>query len=215
MNLFNIYIPKSIIYLTAFAVATNILRIVIWGKDSFVYILWNIFLAIIPFVISSFLLFYYKEKKLNSVLLIVGMFLWLIFIPNAPYIITDFVHLGEIRMIPILFDILLIFSSATLGLILGVNSLFHIEQIFDLKYSKTKTTIIMMGIILLISFGVYLGRFLRFNSWDIFVNHTSLIKNVWNIFSDPASSTGVFFYTLLFFSFIVVFYYSWKPTQIK
>lgn len=215
MNLFNINIPKSAVYFTVFAVIMNILRIVIWGKDSFVYILWNIFLAFIPFIISSFLLFYYKKKKVNNVFLIAGMFLWLIFIPNAPYIITDFVHLGEIRSIPILFDILLIFSSATVGLILGVNSLFHIEQIFNLKYSKMKTSKIMIIIILLISFGVYLGRFLRFNSWDIFVNHTSLINNVWDIFSNPSSSTDVFFYTLLFFSFIVVFYYSWKSTQIK
>lgn len=215
MNLFNINIPKSVIYLTIFAVAMNILRIIIWDKDSFVYILWNIFLAFVPFIISSFLLFYYKEKKVNHILLIMGMFLWLIFIPNAPYIITDFVHLGEIRFIPILFDILLIFSSATLGLILGANSMFHIEQIFNLKYSKTKTSIIMMIIILLISFGLYLGRFLRFNSWDIFVNHTSLIKNVWNIFSDPSSSIEVFLYTIMFFSFIVVFYYSWKSSQTK
>lgn len=215
MNLFNINIPKSVIYLTVLAVVMNILRIIIWDKDSFIYILWNIFLAFVPFIISSFILFYYRKKRFNNFLLIFGMFIWLIFIPNAPYIVTDFIHLGEIRSIPILFDILLIFSSAIVGLILGAHSLFHIEQIFNMKFSQRKTSIIIMTIILLISFGLYLGRFLRFNSWDIFINHTSLIKNVWNIFSDPSSSTDVFLYALMFFFFNVFFYYSWKSSKTK
>lgn len=215
MNLFSINIPKSVIYLTAISVIMNILRIVIWGKDSFVYILWNIFLAFIPFIVSSLILFYYSRKRLNNFLFVLGIFMWLIFLPNAPYIITDFIHLGEIRSIPILFDTLLIFSSATVGLILGAHSLFHIEQILNIKFSKRKTSMIIWLIILLISFGLYLGRFLRFNSWDIFVNHTSLIKNIWSLFSDPSSSIEVFLYTLMFFSFMVTFYYSWKSSQIK
>ncbi len=215
MKLFNINIPKSVVYLTVFAVVMNILRIVIWDKDSFIYILWNIFLAFIPFIVSSLVLFYYNRKRINNFLFVLGMFVWLIFLPNAPYIITDFIHLGEIRSIPILFDILLIFSSATVGLILGAHSLFHVEQIFDMKFSKRKTSVIIMVIILLVSFGLYLGRFLRFNSWDIFINHTSLIKNVWNIFSYSSSSIEALLYTFMFFFFIVISYYSWKSSKLK
>lgn len=213
MKIFNLYIPKAVINITIFAVAANILRIIIWGKDSFVYILWNIFLAFIPFVISSLLLLYLKEKKIKKSLFIVGLFIWLLFIPNAPYIITDFIHLGEIRVIPVLFDIFLLFSSATLGLILGFHSLFHIEQIFKTKFSGAKTNLIMSLIILLISFGMYLGRFLRFNSWDIFFNHISLIKNVWKAFS--GSNLEIYFYTLLFFVFLSIFYESWKNSNTK
>ena len=68
-----------------------------------------------------------------------------------------------------------------------------------------------MGVIIfMISFGVYLGRFLRFNSWDIFINHTSLIKNIWEILSQSATHIEVYFYTTLLFSFLFIFYKAWK-----
>jgi uncharacterized membrane protein len=212
MNFFK-NIPKSIIPLLIIAVTLNILRVVIWGKMSFVFILWNMFLAFIPFVISYFLLLFSKKDQSKKTMFIIGIFLWLLFIPNAPYIITDFVHLGVVRGVPILFDICLLFSSASVGLILGFNSIFHIEQIIKMKFSKRKTSIIIGIIILMISFGVYLGRFLRFNSWDVFVNHTSLIKNIWSIFAQSASHIEVYLYTLLFFFFLSLAYKAWKYSK--
>ncbi len=215
INIFKINIPKSIIPITILAVTLNILRVIIWGKLSFIYILWNILLAFIPFVISSYLLLYFKEKKINKTILIFGLFLWLLFIPNAPYIITDFIHLGDARSIPLIFDTILLFSSAMIGLILGFHSLLHVEQIINMKYSARKTSIIMGLIILLISFGMYLGRFLRFNSWDIFINHTSLIKNIWKIFSQSPNNLEVYLYTGLFFVFLFLFYKSFKYSIAK
>lgn len=215
MNIYKIIIPKSIISLTILAVTLNILRIIIWGKVSFIYILWNIFLAFIPFIISFILLSLLKEGKLNRIIFIIGFILWLLFIPNAPYIITDFIHLGEIRSIPVIYDIFLIFSSASVGLVLGFNSFFHIEQIITTKYSPKTTSLIMGIIILVISFGIYLGRFLRFNSWDVFINHTSLIKNVWKIFSQSTTHIEVYLYIVLFFFFLYLSYNAWKHSNIR
>jgi len=172
-------------------------------------------LAFIPFVISSVLLFYSKEKKLNKILFIAGFILWILFIPNAPYLITDFIHLGVIKSVPLIFDIMLFFSSTLIGLILSFYSLFHIEQIIKIKYNKKTTSIIMGMIILLISFGIYLGRYLRLNSWDVFVNHTSLIKNILKIFSESANYTTVFLYTGLMFVSLLLFYKSFKYTNPK
>jgi uncharacterized membrane protein len=210
INLFKLNIPKFIIPITIIAVVLNILRVILWDKISFIFILWNIFLALIPFIISSYLLIYSKKEKVNKIILILGFILWLLFIPNAPYIITDFIHLGEARAVPLIFDILLLFSSSLIGLWLCLSSLFHIEQIIKNKYNPKLTSIIMGFIILLISFGIYLGRYLRFNSWDIFINHTSLIKNIWKIFSEPSMYTGVYLYTGLLFFFIFLFYKSYK-----
>lgn len=214
MNIYKINIPKSIIILTILAVVLNILRVIIWGKMSFFYILWNIFLAFIPFVISFLLLSLSKEGKLNKVVFIVGFILWMLFIPNAPYIITDFIHLGEIHAVPVLYDILLLFSSASIGLILGFNSLFHIEQIIKTKYPKHITSLLMGIIMIMISFGVYLGRFLRFNSWDIFINHISLVNNIWKIFSQAAIHMEVYIYTGLFFFSLYLSYNAWKHSNI-
>ncbi|MFA5773569.1 MAG: DUF1361 domain-containing protein [Candidatus Paceibacterota bacterium] len=215
MNIYKINIPKSVITLAILAIVLNLLRIIIWGKMSFVYILWNIFLAFIPFIISSLLLSFLNEGKLKKIIFIFGIILWLIFIPNAPYLITDFIHLGTTRSIPIIYDTLLLFSSASVGLILGFFSLFHIEQIIKMRLSKRKTSIIIGIIILIISFGIYLGRFLRFNSWDVFINHTSLIKNVWKIFSQSKTHIEVYLYTLLFFVFLALSYKAWKYSNTK
>lgn len=215
MKILKINIPKSILLITSLAVTLNIFRIILWGKDSFVYIIWNIFLAFIPFFISCVLLSLSGEKKLNSIIFILGFIFWLLFIPNAPYIVTDFVHLGEIRTVPLIYDIILLFTSAYVGLFLFFHSLFHIEQIIKTKYTVKKTSMIIFLIIFVVSFGVYLGRFLRFNSWDIFVNHTVLIKNIWKILSQASTHVEVYFYTLLFFLFLALFYKSWKFSNIK
>lgn len=212
--IYKINIPRSIIILTILAIAFNVMRIIIWNKFSFIYILWNIFLAFIPFVISAILLYLSKETRSNKIIFIIGFILWLLFIPNSPYIVTDFIHLGEIRAIPVLYDILLLFSSATVGLLLFFHSLSHIEEIIKTKYQKYTTAIITF-IIIMISFGIYLGRFLRFNSWDIFINHTSLVKNIWVIIRDAAVHTEVYLYTGMFFFFLLVSYNAWKHSNIK
>jgi len=215
MSDYKINIPKSIIPLLVLAIILNILRIAIWGKMSFVFIPWNIFLAFIPFIISSLLLSFSKKSNPNKIIFTLGFLLWFLFIPNAPYIITDFVHLGIVRGVPVMFDVFLLFSSALVGLILCFQSLFHIEQIIKMKFSSRLTSLLMGLIILMVSFGVYLGRFLRFNSWDIFINHTSLIKNVWKIFVESSSHTEVYLYTLLIFSFLIISYKSSKYLNIK
>lgn len=215
MNVFKINIPKSVISLTILAVVLNILRVIIWGKISLIYILWNILLAFVPFFISFILLSLSKEKELSKIIFIIGFILWMLFIPNAPYIVTDFIHLGEIRSVPMLYDVFLIFSSASVGLMLGFHSFFHIEQIIKTKYSPRVTSLIMSLIMIIISFGIYLGRFMRFNSWDVFINHTSLIKNVWKIFSQSTANTEVFLYTGLFFFFLYLSYKAWIYSNIK
>jgi uncharacterized membrane protein len=215
MNVFKINIPKSIIPLTILAVVLNVLRVIIWGKMSLIFILWNILLAFIPFFISFILLSLSKEKKLSKIIFIIGFILWMLFIPNAPYIVTDFIHLGEIRSVPMIYDVFLIFSSASVGLMLGFHSFFHIEQIIKKKYSPRVTSLIMGLIMIIISFGIYLGRFMRFNSWDVFVNHTSLIKNVWKIFSQSTTNTEVYLYTGLFFFFLYLSYKAWIYSNIK
>ena len=215
MNFYKINIPKSIIPLVALSIFMNLFRLVFWNVDSFIYILWNIFLAIIPFLISSLLLYFKKEKHLSPVFLIIGMILWILFIPNAPYIVTDFIHLGTTKFIPIIYDIILLFTSACLGLVLFFFSLSHIEEIVKMKYQTNATSFIMGGLLFLISFGVYLGRFLRFNSWDAFFNHFSLIQNVWLIISEASLHIEVYLYTILFFLFLLTFYKSFKYLNIK
>ena len=210
MNIPKSIIPKPIIPILIFAVILNILRIIIWDKFSYLYLLWNILLAFVPYVISLLLTYFQKENKLNNFFLILGSFFWLLFIPNAHYLITDFIHLDEVKHAPLLYDAFLLFSSALVGLLFGLFSISHMENLIKKKFSQKTSRIIMLILFVIIGFGIYLGRFLRFNSWDFFTNHMSIWSGLSLLFSGPGSVINVILYTLLFSSFVFVSYKSWK-----
>lgn len=204
-------IPNSIFYLTIVAVVFNFLRIFIWGKISFIYILWNLLLALIPFLIS-FCLYALREKKINLFFLVISLFFWILFLPNAPYLITDLIHLGESKKVPILFDTLLLFSSAVLGLVFYLHSLKHVEIVLSKFFSQKFIKIFILVTIFLTSFGIYLGRFLRFNSWDLFLNHNSLFGHTLKIFTQMATHFDVYMFTLLFSFFLFFTYLAWQDS---
>lgn len=215
MNKYKLTIPKSILILIILAVVLNVFRVFLFDKFSFIYLLWNIFLAFIPFAISSILLYFASNHKLKKSLFFIGGIFWLLFIPNSPYIVTDLIHIGEIHAVPALYDSFLLFSSAWVGLLLGMYSIYHIEQILKMKYSQKITSTIIVIIMLFISFGIYLGRFLRFNSWDIFERPLSFINGVGEVFSHSSNYIEAILYTALFLFFIIMSYNSWRTTQPK
>ncbi len=213
MKIREIKIPKQITSLLLLAIVLNIVRIFLFKNTSFLYIFWNIFLAFIPFLISSVLLLYTNKGNIIKPFFIIGFILWLLFLPNAPYVITDFIHLGRIHSVPVMFDIFVLFSSAWVSLLLFLYSLGHMEKMLLLKFSKKSTDIIVAFVILFTSFGIYLGRYLRFNSWDLFVSHNFLFSSIWKVFTQANSYENVYAYTILFFAFIYVSFISFKNTK--
>jgi len=154
------------------------------GTQTFLFLNWNLFLAWIPYLIALSLPYFYQ--KFNSKILIVGvLFCWLLFFPNAPYILTDFLHLKKRMGIPLWYDMMLFLSFAWTGLILGYLSLLEVQQFLKNFLSKTKVNIISVIVLLLCGFGIYLGRFQRWNSWDIVTNPISLFADILNILANP------------------------------
>jgi len=208
-----IKIPKDIMLLLGLAVFLNLIRILLFQNTTFIYLFWNLFLALVPFLLSSILFLNTKSHQLGRPMFLIGFLFWFIFLPNAPYILTDFIHLGRISGVPVMFDIFVIFSTAYVSLLLGLHSLFQIEKILKLKFSKETSNAIITVVILFASFGIYLGRYLRFNSWDIFVSHNSLMSNIWKIFSQANNYVNVYLYTLLFFIFLSISFLAFKYNQ--
>lgn len=203
-------IPKSILYLLGLAIFLNILRIILFGNTSFIYILWNILLAFVPFLISSILLLRTNKENIIKPVFIISFIVWLLFLPNAPYIVTDFIHLGRFRAVPVMYDMFLLFTSAWVALLMGLHSIMHIEKILLLKFRKKIVDIMILVVILFASFGVYLGRYLRFNSWDFFISHNSLLTSIWKTLTLSNDYANVYGYTLLFFVFIYISYRSFR-----
>jgi uncharacterized membrane protein len=154
-----------------------------------------------------------KENKLKTYIFFIFGIFWLLFIPNSPYIITDLIHIGEIRKVPVLFDSFLIFATAIVGLFLGMYSMYDMERIIKIKFKRNINIIMITVFSFVIGFGVYLGRFLRFNSWDIFANPVSIFNGVIEIFSNKVETIEALLYTVLFSVFIFIFYLSWKSQR--
>lgn len=208
------FIPKDMIYIFILAVVLNIVRIVIFHSLYLAYMLWNIFLAILPFVVSSILLWYANKNKLPTIIFILGSMVWILLLPNAPYIVTDLIHIGRGHGAPILFDTFLLFSSAWLGVLLFVNSLSHIEKILLYKYGNRIALIKVPSIILLVSIGVYIGRYLRFNSWDVFADPT-FFGNTWQGVVHPINITEAIIFITTCFFFLCMSYWAWKSKEQK
>jgi uncharacterized membrane protein len=221
MSIFNKFIPKEITIVLFLAIFLNLLRIILFKSDSFVWLFWNIFLALIPFAISYFLFNLHKKKKLEISVLIVGSIIWLLFLPNAPYLITDLIHINVVRKVPVLFDSFLLFTIAWTGLYLWLHSVFYMEKIFLDRYVKKTVSFLIIIITILTSFGIYLGRFMRFNSWDVFTNPSSFSNKLFSSLSEPLTYfeaptyIEAFIYTILFSIFLFVFYQSFKYSKIK
>tara|TARA_B110000305_G_scaffold65307_1_gene72989 strand:- start:331 stop:1026 length:696 start_codon:yes stop_codon:yes gene_type:complete len=195
----------------------SVIRVFASATPTFLFLNWNLFLAFIPWALSSLLIIYPKlqEKKL-AVITLLGT--WLLFFPNAPYILTDLFHLKHVVSMPMWFDLLLILSFAWVGLLFGFMSLWDIEKILKQYLIKSRLkgllryrfSIPLFSSVLLFigSFGIYLGRYLRWNSWDIIAEPFALIYDIGDRFINPFEHPRTWGVTLLMGLFLNLVYWS-------
>ncbi len=196
---------KKILIPIGFTIILLALRIIFTGELTYIFLAWNLFLAWIPFALSQKLSY---VKNLWTIYLMMGF--WLLFLPNAPYIITDFLHLKQRLPIPYWYDILLLFSAALNGLLLGLMSLLTIEKFLTDRYGSKFSGIVIFCSLFLCSFGIYMGRYLRWNSWDIIINPFEIAANIVDRFLNPFDHFKTWSVTVLFGSFLYVMYYTVK-----
>ncbi|GAB2952357.1 DUF1361 domain-containing protein [Hymenobacter coalescens] len=171
---------------------------------TFVFLLWNLFLAAIPMGLTL-LLGALEPPQRRRWLLPVGL-LWLLFFPNAPYILTDLLHLGRFAGVPRWYDLTLILTAAWNGLMLGYASLLDMQRFVEERLGWAAGWVFSCAALTLSAFGVYLGRFLRWNSWDIVTNPFSLAYDILGILLHPASHPRAWGMTLLFGAFLLLGY---------
>ncbi|MGE5465172.1 MAG: DUF1361 domain-containing protein [Syntrophothermus sp.] len=158
--------------------AATIFSVAIWrvrseysGTIHYHFLVWNLFLAWIPFMISYFTYTFTLNRRQVFTIIPIAAFFWLIFFPNAPYILTDFQHLaGKWRDLPVWYDVMMLVWFSFTGLLLGVTSLFLMQEIVCREFGRWWGWGFVTVVAALSSAGIYFGRFLRWNSWDIFSN---------------------------------------------
>jgi uncharacterized membrane protein len=169
------------------------------GIERYAFLPFNLKLAWIPFLAAVAA----NASTRNRVLFILAMpvcsLIWLIFFPNAPYLLTDFQHLATSRTVsPLWFDVVVMVWFAWTGLLLGITSLYLMQEIVTHKLNSLAGWVFALGMTILSGLGVYLGRFLRWNSWDLLKDPLPIARDVVGIVRDPFTNLGSIGFTLLF-----------------
>jgi len=157
-----------------------------------------------------------KPKILNHKIIILAIFLaWVLFFPNAPYILTDLFHLRIESSMPLWFDLLLILSFAWTGLLFGFLSLWDIEKVLEKTMNRFLITLMSVGLLFLGSFGVYLGRYLRWNSWDVIREPFGLLHDIGGRVISPFEYRGTWGMTIFMGIFLNIMYWSFRLIKTK
>jgi len=158
---------------------------------TFLFLVWNLLLAWMPLCFA--LLLRASERMRWPVLAGAALLLfWLLFFPNAPYIVTDLLHLRHRPPVPLWYDVLMIFSFAWTGLILGFWSLIEVHKYLERRLSPMVAWPFVSLALVLGGVGVYLGRFQRWNSWDLFTNPFHLFGDIARVMLHPLAHLSTF-----------------------
>ncbi|MBQ0736068.1 DUF1361 domain-containing protein [Aquimarina celericrescens] len=193
---------KSFSISVSFTLLLLMVRITKTGSFFYLFLVWNLFLACIPYVITI-LLAHFNSKRL---LFWFGFFVWLVFLPNAPYILTDIQHIRLSTLQSVWFDVLLILSFAFNGMIIGFASLQIMQKLLRERLSKQTINIITYIILFLCGFGIYLGRVLRWNSWDIIQNPAGILSDILKRILFPIQHINTWTFTVGFGGFLIITY---------
>ncbi|MEM7086125.1 MAG: DUF1361 domain-containing protein [Bacteroidota bacterium] len=185
----------AITTLTGLSLLLLMLRLKLTHSYFLLFLTWNLFLAAIPFLITFYLS---SRKKAHRYRLLLWLGLWLLFLPNAPYIVTDFIHLQHLQANIVWLDNILIATYAASGLLFYFISVKDMEELLHRHFQHKKVKYMLWTIPFLAGFGIYLGRFLRWNSWDIIQRPHFLIRDVGEIIVFPLQHKVAWLVTLLF-----------------
>ena len=159
-------------------------------------LLWNLFLAAVPLLWSSAFRWSFEGRRF--LLSPVFFVLWLLFFPNAPYLLTDLIHLGPRPDIPVWSVLFMLLSCAGTGTMLGYLSLGDIHGAIEQKLGKATGWTVAVLSLMLCGFGIYVGRFLHWNSWNAFNHPIRLFYSLSGQFSNPGTSPHPASVTLIF-----------------
>lgn len=188
---------------SAFSVAMYAARPFVTTGVAHEWLVWNLFLAWIPFVFALVVYDRVKEGRSGPLLWLASAG-WLAFLPNAPYLVTDLIHLPELGTEPILYDATMYVAFAWSGLMLGLVSLYLVHLAMRERFGSLVGWGVAAGATLLTGVGVYLGRYLRWNSWDILAQPIAVLGDLAAIVRDPLGTPAAV--TVLFAGFFAVTY---------
>lgn len=194
----------SLVFATAICLGLLALRAAYSHRLAFSYLAWNLFLAWLPMLCSLAAYNVYKRRTRLSWLVVAGCAVaWLLFFPNAPYLLTDIQHLAPRADAPFWFDLLLVIAFAWTGLFLGLVSLFLMQAVVRRAAGSLASWAGALAVLGLSGFAIYFGNFLRWNSWDVFFSPGGLLGDILDTVQHPLLHAQTFAFSMLFSLFLV------------
>lgn len=190
----------------AFIVAIVALRIIATGAWSCAFLIWNLALAIIPL--------WFAQKAISTPgrkARYIYAALWILFLPNATYLVTDLIHLPQGKSFQVYYDLVMLFSAAAYGVYVGLLSIRFIMARIRKYIPRTVELIIVPILLLACGYGMYLGRVERWNSWDVLTNPIRLLADIYADFRHPFRNANAWCITWLFATSLYGLYLLFVP----
>jgi uncharacterized membrane protein len=181
-------------------------RILLSRHGSYAFLIWNLVLAWVPLLLALAIWLGYRARWHRAALVALGA-LWLLFLPNAPYIVTDYVHLFlDYRGAPAWFDALSITAYAMTGLLLGFASLYLVQAVVRCALGEQLTWALVHATLALSSVGIYLGRYQRMNSWDAIRDPLRIPAMARERLADPLGNEALILMVVSFTAALIALY---------
>jgi uncharacterized membrane protein len=200
----NLFYPLALSTLLCIVLFSG--RMILSGTRDFYFLIWNLFLAWLPYLLSLWIVALRSKPLKRWWTLPLATVLWALFIPNAPYIMTDFGHLLRPRQFPFMYDVVMIFVFAWTGLLLGLASLHLLQAQVKQSWGGLAAGGFLLATTFMTGMGIYLGRFLRWNSWDLLRRPSTMFSTVAGIFQNPLGHKFAWAHTLMFATVVLMCY---------
>lgn len=194
----------ALVLISVFACAILAGRVIMSRSWGYVFLVWNLILAWAPYFWILWAASIHRRHPQDWWRLLAPGALWLLFLPNAPYIVTDFVHLRYNTSFLWWYDLGLIGMFAWAGCFLAVASLSIAQDLTEGFVGRWGGWLLAIAASGLSGLGIYLGRFLRWNSWDMLVRPDAVLADIIGHLADPLSNPRTYGVTLLFAAFLFV-----------
>ncbi len=172
------WVVASMVELTVVSIVLYVAGAIANRSLAFSYLLWNLFLAWSPFIATLMLIRMLRMRQWSSWLMMAVTLVWLLLLPNSFYMISDFIHIQDVVRNNVLYDAVMFTSFIFTAALLGFSSLYMIHAELRKRVSLRVSSTMVGCILFLCSFAIYLGRDLRWNSWDVFINPAGILFDV-------------------------------------
>jgi uncharacterized membrane protein len=196
----------ALTFASAACVALVLARILWTGDLRYTFLAWNLFLAWLPLIFALLASEKYQHASASNWHFVSLAGAWLLFFPNAPYIFTDLIHLTASFYVHFWVDLTLILLCAFTGLVLGFVSLYLMQSVVARLFGRPASWLFITAVAALSGFGIYLGRFLRFNSWDVVFRPRQVYHGIGHWVANPLANANSLAFPILFGTFLFVSY---------